>query len=132
MGSVLTPQFIGIDKGHTLPNASTFCGKCQEVCPVRIPLPKLMRHWREEQHERKLVPPRARFALAAWAFMAKRPRLYRLATGVAMRALGILGARDGYFSSMPFAGGWTGSRELPAPQGATFMSRYKKTRGRSA
>ncbi|MCB2012746.1 MAG: iron-sulfur cluster-binding protein [Geminicoccaceae bacterium] len=130
MGSVLTPQFIGIDKGHPLPNASTFCGKCQEVCPVRIPLPKLMRHWREEQHERKLTPPRARLALAAWAFLARRPRLYHLATGIAMRVLGILGARDGFFSRMPLAGGWTVSRELPAPQGATFMSRYRRKGGR--
>ena len=130
MGSVLTPQFIGIDKGHPLPNASTFCGKCEEVCPVRIPLPKLMRHWREEQHERKLTPPRARLALAAWAFLARRPRLYHLATGIAMRVLGILGARDGFFSRMPLAGGWTVSRELPAPQGATFMSRYRRKGGR--
>ena len=38
MGSVLTPGFIGIEKAHLLPNASTFCGKCEEVCPVRSPL----------------------------------------------------------------------------------------------
>ena len=47
MGSVLTPQLIGIEQGWPLPNASTFCGRCEEVCPVRIPLPKLMRHWRD-------------------------------------------------------------------------------------
>ncbi|MCB9942147.1 MAG: iron-sulfur cluster-binding protein [Geminicoccaceae bacterium] len=130
MGSVLTPQFIGIDKGYPLPNASTFCGRCESVCPVRIPLPKLMRHWREEQFDRKLMPPRARMGLALWAYVARRPRLYRLATGIVARVLGLLGRRDGSFSSLPFASGWTLSRDMPAPQGATFMSRYRKHRRR--
>ena len=47
MGSVLTPQLVGIDAAGQLPNASTFCGRCEEVCPMHIPLPKMMRHWRE-------------------------------------------------------------------------------------
>ena len=40
MGAVLTPSLIGVDKGGQLPNASTFCGRCEAVCPMRIPLPK--------------------------------------------------------------------------------------------
>ena len=40
MGSVLTPALIGVDQAGHLPNASTFCGKCESVCPVKIPLPK--------------------------------------------------------------------------------------------
>src|SRR5882724_2552128 len=47
LGAVLTPQLIGVEEAGNLPNASTFCGRCESVCPVRIPLPKLMRHWRE-------------------------------------------------------------------------------------
>src|SRR5580658_2684662 len=47
MGAVLTPALIGIAEAGHLPNASTFCGRCESVCPVKIPLPKLMRHWRE-------------------------------------------------------------------------------------
>ena len=43
MGAVLTPSFIGIEQAHHPPSASTFCGRCEQVCPVRIPLPKLMR-----------------------------------------------------------------------------------------
>ena len=43
MGAVLTPTLIGIDKAGHLPNASTFCGRCEEVCPMRIPLPRMMR-----------------------------------------------------------------------------------------
>jgi L-lactate dehydrogenase complex protein LldF len=129
MGAVLTPQFIGIEQAHPLPNASTFCGRCQEVCPVRIPLPRLMRLWREEQFRRQLVPPTARWGLRAWAFLAARPGLYRLATGLAARSLRLLAGRRGRLASVPLAGGWTRSRDLPAPQGTTFMAQWRK-RGR--
>ena len=67
MGSVLTPSLIGVDQAGHLPNASTFCGKCESVCPVKIPLPKLMRHWREREFERHLTPPVVRTNLALWA-----------------------------------------------------------------
>src|SRR5690606_8493781 len=38
MGAVLSPQFMGLEKAGHLPNASTFCGRCEAVCPMRIPL----------------------------------------------------------------------------------------------
>jgi L-lactate dehydrogenase complex protein LldF len=126
MGSVLTPALIGVDKGGNLPNASTFCGKCESVCPVKIPLPKLMRHWREREFERHLSPAGQRRNLALWAWMAKRPALYRLATRAGAATLGWLGRKRGRFSRMPFAGGWTGGRDLPAPEGDTFFARYAR------
>jgi L-lactate dehydrogenase complex protein LldF len=129
MGSVLTPQFIGIEQAYPLPNASTFCGRCEAVCPVRIPLPKLMRLWREEQFRRDLVPPTARWGLGLWGFLAARPRLYRLATGLAARSLRALARGRGRLAKVPLAQGWTGTRDLPAPQGATFMAQWRK-RGR--
>ncbi|MFO1071198.1 MAG: LutB/LldF family L-lactate oxidation iron-sulfur protein [Geminicoccaceae bacterium] len=129
MGSVLTPQLVGIEQGWPLPNASTFCGRCEEVCPVRIPLPKLMRHWREEQFKRELTPPTARRGLALWAWLARRPRLYRLVTGLAVRLLARLG-RQGSLKRLPLAGGWTVSRDLPAPQGRTFMSQWRSGKDR--
>ena len=55
IGAVLTPQLIGVEEAGNLPNASTFCGRCESVCPVRIPLPSLMRHWREREFERHLT-----------------------------------------------------------------------------
>ncbi len=131
MGAVLTPTLIGVDKGGHLPNASTFCGRCESVCPVRIPLPKLMRHWREREFERHLSPAPVRYGIAAWAFFAKRPTLYRFATAIAMKALGMLGKSKGRFSSLPFAGGWTDYRDLAAPEGSTFQSQWKnKGKGR--
>jgi L-lactate dehydrogenase complex protein LldF len=131
MGAVLTPTLIGVDKAGHLPNASTFCGRCESVCPVRIPLPKLMRHWREREFERHLTPVVMRTGLAGWAFFAKRPRLYRLTTSLIMRALHVLGRRRGRFSWLPLAGGWTRYRDLPAPQGAPFQAQFGRLRGRS-
>jgi L-lactate dehydrogenase complex protein LldF len=124
MGSVLTPSLIGVDKSAQLPNASTFCGKCESVCPVKIPLPGMMRHWREREFERHLTPSAARYGIAAWAWFARRPALYRLATRLAMGVLGALGRKRGRFRKLPLAGGWTAGRDMPAPEGATFFARY--------
>ena len=129
MGSVLTPSLVGVEKTGHLPNASTFCGRCESVCPVKIPLPKMMRHWREREFERHLTPAGIRGNLGAWAFLARRPGLYRLATRAAIGALGLLGRGKGAFRSLPLAGGWTGGRDLPVPEaGGTFMAQYAKTR----
>lgn len=126
MGSVLTPALIGVDKAGLLPNASTFCGKCESVCPVRIPLPKLMRHWREREFERHLNPPTVRTGLAFWGYFARRPSLYRLATRVAALSMGWAGRKKGRFGKLPLASGWTQGRDLPAPEGDTFFARYAK------
>ena len=121
MGAVLTPSLIGVEEAGHLPNASTFCGRCESVCPMRIPLPKMMRHWREREFERHLTPSTVRSGLALWAFFARRPALYQLATGLKMRVLGALGRRKGRFKSLPLADGWTDHRDFPAPQGKTFQ-----------
>jgi L-lactate dehydrogenase complex protein LldF len=129
MGAVLTPSLIGVAEGGNLPNASTFCGRCEAVCPVRIPLPKMMRNWREREFERHLSPATVRYGLNFWAFFATRPTLYRLATDLAMRALGLIGRGKGRFSRLPFAGGWTKYRDLTAPQGSTFQARWRAKSG---
>jgi L-lactate dehydrogenase complex protein LldF len=130
MGAVLTPSLIGVKEGGQLPNASTFCGRCEAVCPVRIPLPNMMRHWREREFERHLSPAAMRYGIGFWAYFAKRPALYRLSTNIAMRALHLFGGAKGRFAWLPFAGGWTRYRDLPAPQGATFQSRWRAKSGR--
>ncbi len=130
MGAVLTPSLIGINKAGHLPNASTFCGRCEEVCPVRIPLPKLMRHWREREFERHLSPATVRSGLKMWGFLAKRPRLYGMATNVAAVALAMLARTSGRFRWLPLASGWTRHRDLPAPQGRTFQAQWRKRKRR--
>jgi L-lactate dehydrogenase complex protein LldF len=128
MGQVLDPAIFGLERTHQLPNASTFCGRCESVCPMMIPLPKLMRHWRDKEFERGLSPAAQRRGLRFWAFFAKRPFLYRLCTGMAMRVLARLGSRRGRLRRFPFASGWTRHRDLPAPEGRTFMAQYRKQR----
>ena len=97
---------------------------------MRIPLPRMMRSWREREFERHLAPATVRSGLAFWAMLAKRPRLYGLATGIAARMLSLMGAFSGRFRSLPFASGWTKHRDLPAPQGATFQSQWRRRRHR--
>ncbi|WP_407048315.1 LutB/LldF family L-lactate oxidation iron-sulfur protein [Methyloraptor flagellatus] len=128
MGAVLTPTLIGIDKAGHLPNASTFCGRCESVCPMRIPLPRMMRAWREREFERHLNPAVQRWGLKAWAFLARRPALYRLASSVAAKAIGWLSGGKGRLARLPLAGGWTRHRDLPAPEGKTFQELWRARR----
>jgi L-lactate dehydrogenase complex protein LldF len=129
IGAVLTPALDGIDKAWTLPEASSFCGSCEAVCPMRIPLPDLMRRWREIAHREKLNKAATRRGLAIWAWAAKRPKLYRAGARFAVAALRLLGRRKGRFQSLPLAGGWTAMRDLPAPEGGTFVDRWHGERG---
>jgi L-lactate dehydrogenase complex protein LldF len=128
MGAVLTPTLVGIEEGGHLPNASTFCGRCESVCPMKIPLPKMMRHWRERQFERHLTPNTARYGLGLWGFFARRPPLYRWVARAAAALLGVAGRRAGRFRSLPLAGAWTGTRDMPAPQGDTFHGQWAARR----
>jgi L-lactate dehydrogenase complex protein LldF len=66
--------------------------------------------------------------LRFWAFFARRPRLYGLATGLLARALALVGRHKGRFGWLPFASGWTRHREFPVPQGATFQAQWKARR----
>src|SRR6266702_5797859 len=133
MGAVLTPALVGLHEAGHLPNASTFCGRCEEVCPMKIPLPKMMRHWREREYEAKLSPATYRYGLALWAFFVQRPELYHRLAAIGMRVLGAFGRGRGRFRSLPLAGGWTGVRDMPAPQGRSFHSlwveRQRRDRG---
>jgi len=131
MGSVLTPIMLGLDEAAHLPNACSLNGRCETVCPVKIPLPDLLRSLRSRQHRQRLNSTSARWALSAWAWVARRPRLYHSLTALTMPLLARLGRRRGGFSSLPLAGGWTRVRDLPAPQGTTFQAQWQKRRGRS-
>src|SRR3990170_2588339 len=124
MGAVLTPAYLGVENALDLPQASTLCGRCEEVCPMRIPLPKILRYWRERQFERGLRPWLERAGLALWGWLARRPVLYALATSIGARVLRLMGGRERLIHALPLAGGWTGGRDLPAPQGKTFRDLY--------
>ncbi len=130
MGSVLTPALESLEVAKDLPHACTLNGRCAEVCPVKIPLPDLIRSLRDDTWRRKLVPKPARWAVQGWAWMAMRPRLYRLAAGLANQALRLWAGPRSMIAKLPLASGWTDSRDLPAPIGPTFMEQYRRRQRR--
>ena len=133
VGAVLTPALLGIDEARHLPEASTFCGKCESICPVRIPLPDLMRRWREHSFRRGLAPATQRSGVRLWGWVAARPVLYRLILRAAVAVLAMAGRRRGRFRRLPLARGWTATRDMPAPEGGTFMARWAASqRGKGA
>ena len=122
IGAALTPALLGVAQSAQLPHASTFCGKCEAVCPMKIPLPKLMRHHRETDFAAGGGGGAFyRAGLATWGAIARRPRLYHLLARFGMAALGAMRPRRGGFRWLPFAGGWTRHRDFPSPQGRTFQ-----------
>ena len=131
MGSVLTPGITNIAEAKHLPQASTFCGKCEEVCPVRIPLPKMLRHWREKIYAGGLMDGKTRWGLAFWTFFVKRPALYHFATAIKMSLLARVAGKAGRFKHLPMLGSWTRHRDFPAPQGTTFMRQWSQKNRRT-
>ncbi|MGA8260080.1 MAG: LutB/LldF family L-lactate oxidation iron-sulfur protein [Arenicellales bacterium] len=126
MGSVLTPLNVGLAEAKDLPNACTLNGRCQSVCPVKIPLPDLLRRLRRRQHEAKLDSRYSRLGLGLWSALATRPAIYQLLTQWGVAALKTMSGRRGRLSRLPLAGGWTRTRDMPAPAGRTFHSLYKR------
>src|ERR1700682_5877194 len=120
IGSILTPAYIGIENALDLPQASPLCNQCGVVCPVKIPLPDLLRKLREQQFERHMRPWYERGGLRAWSWLASRPTLYALATRLRVRLLSWAGGRERLIHRLPLGGGWADGREMPAPAGKTF------------
>ncbi len=128
MGKVLSPMFLGLDKTVDLPNACTLNGRCATVCPVKIPLPDLIRRIRDHQHDRRLTTRTSRLALAVWGWAARRPRVYHFGARCATRLLRLVGSGRGSVSKLPLAGGWTAGRDLPLPTGSTFQTAWRRER----
>jgi L-lactate dehydrogenase complex protein LldF len=126
MGSILTPTYVGLENALDLPNASTMCNQCGVVCPVKIPLPDLMRKLREKQFERGLKPPTEKLGLALWSWMVRHPALYAMSARIGARVLALMGGTGKLIHSLPLGGGWTAGRDLPAPQGKTFRELYRQ------
>ena len=128
MGSVLTPAFIGLENAPDLPQAATLCAACSVVCPVKIPLPDLLRNLREKEMNRGLRSWREVLGIRLWSWFAQRPWLYALATRLATRLLPLMANRQGMLTWLPLGGGWTrarnGGRVMPAPTGRTFREQY--------
>jgi len=130
MGSVLTPILVGRENAGDLPNACTLNGRCATVCPVKIPLPSLLRKHRSDLVKAGSQGSAQKVTLSFWYALARRPVLY----GVLMRVfntvlrlfsqLGKAGQR-GRIQNLPGASAWTSSRDLPAPDKSTFQALWK-------
>lgn len=121
IGAVLAPAVGSGPHARELPHASSLCGSCSVVCPVKIDLNAQLLAWRRELH-----PPSRRAALGARiaAAVLLRPRLYRVA-GRVLRALWPLASR--HWPGNP-ATTWLAARELPPHPGASFAARYRGRR----
>jgi len=124
MGAILTPTYIGLENARDLPNAATLCGQCSVACPVKIPLPELLRKLRERQFEQGLKPWHEVTALRLWGWLAQHPSWYGLIIRLKARALKAMANQQGMIRSLPFGGGWTDRRDFPAPTGKTFREMY--------
>jgi L-lactate dehydrogenase complex protein LldF len=126
IGSIITPHLVGLDQAGTLPFASSLCGACAEVCPVKIDIPHQLVHLR---HRAVNEPSPAnswtdRLTWKMWAWAMSGPKRYRLA--MTMVKLGVKMARF-----LPWhpdkLGAWTRGRELPeVPAGPSFRTWWRR------
>ncbi|WP_415887535.1 lactate utilization protein B [Neptuniibacter sp. QD29_5] len=125
MGSVLTPHMNSLKVANKQTHACTMNGRCEEVCPVKIPLPKLLRSLRSQSWEKKYEPLTNRVFVTVFSQLAKRPKLFQLFSSCSLPFMKLF-KRKGWIHSMPMTSGWTRNRDLIAPESQTFMQQYKK------
>jgi L-lactate dehydrogenase complex protein LldF len=125
VGSVVTPGLMGLDDWSELAHASSLCGACRDVCPVRIDLPHLLLKLREQAAQRELAPLWLRLAMPFFAAIATRPALYQRLGSIAAR-IARAACEDGWIRRLPgpFAA-WTASRDFPAPAPRSFVQQHR-------
>jgi len=122
IGAVLTPQFKGYETTKSLPFASSLCGACAEICPVKIPLPEHLLTLRQRIAEReKLRPGIERMGFAAWANTMLNPSRYERA-GKFFTMI----SKFGWNKFMP---GWTPLRKPLNGATISFRERWRRERG---
>lgn len=140
IGSILTPQLRGtssaVDK--SLPFASSLCGACFDVCPVRIPIPDLLVYMRHQvvqakkaEAKNKRIPFLAHgepAAMTAGAWMMSDAKRWQAATKGAGLGGRLLGRAD-HLGPLPWpASLWTNARDVPTPPKESFRSWWKRER----
>ncbi len=124
IGILLTAMLNGTDSVKDLAHASSLCGACVEACPVRIDIPGMLIALRREVGEGGIAPWPERAVYAAFAWLLRRPALYRLGARLGRLAQAPL-ARGGRIRRLPFfLGEWTRTRDLPPIAARTFHERW--------
>jgi L-lactate dehydrogenase complex protein LldF len=112
---------LGLEKAMPLPHASSLCGACVDVCPVRIPIPDILLHWREKAVDEGLAPAAETFGSRAYAGLAERPASFTAASAALRwtpwRAAG---------RALPILKGWMQERSAPAPSKKSFRQMWKE------
>jgi L-lactate dehydrogenase complex protein LldF len=103
MGIVLTALLDGMEKANSLLDATTLCGACGDVCPVKVPLPWLLRRLREERVERGFTPATEQHAMAGFGWAVKCGTLFSLGQKAArvFMPIGATFQKQGVLSRMP-------------------------------
>ena len=126
IGAILTPQLRGLDQAPTLPWASSLCGACYEVCPVKIDIPSVLIHLRARvvsEEKRRAAPER--LAMDAMGKVFASPKRYERAQRLARFGRGPLGHVG---EAVPLLSGWTAMRELPEFPDQTFRDWWRERR----
>ena len=133
IGAILTPQLTqGLDEKdpvHTLPFASSLCGACGEVCPVKIKIPNILIHMRARTVDVKhsIVPDVWDLAMGVSTPVMSNAKAWELATA-SVKATRLIGKKKGKIGALPFpASLWTGARDLPVAPKETFRQWWRRT-----
>jgi L-lactate dehydrogenase complex protein LldF len=133
IGAIITPQFMGVSHEPGLPFASSLCGACAEVCPVKIDIPKVLLELRSDVKKTEAREKQNRlekFAFRVFAWLMTHPRIYELAGRMAAAAAPSEGG--GWIRSLPAtmnfgpAKAWTSQRDLPPPPTKSFREMWRQ------
>ena len=133
VGAIVTPGLRGMAAFGELPHASSLCGACREVCPVRLDIPKMLLALRGVGVKTRTVPSplSLKAGLKLFAWVASRPPIYRFAARAVRFALAAR-ARRGWISTLPgLAAGWTRSRDFKAPPSKSFQELWQARQRRN-
>ena len=133
IGAIITPQFLGLQHEPGLPFASSLCGACAEVCPVKIDIPKVLLDLRAEikQAEQRQGAGRLeRLAFKLWAWVMCHPLVYEMASKVAAGVApaengGWLRRAPGLMNIGPLRA-WLSQRDLPPPPSKSFRELWRR------
>ena len=132
IGAIVTPTLVGLKQAKDLPFASSLCGACREVCPVKIDIPRMLLHLRSQLAESPDTSVRSAPAAETWlvrgyAAIMSNPKLLSL-TRTILRAIQTPLVRQGRIRRIPLPplSRWTRSRDLPALPGQTFREIWQK------
>jgi L-lactate dehydrogenase complex protein LldF len=128
VGAVLTPSLFGLEAWSDLPHASSLCGACREVCPMRIDIPRMLLKLRDEGTKVGKTPVWLKMGIGLYRFAVVRPRLYRLGGHVSRFGMRLL-AKNGWINRLPGPlAAWTDHRDFPAFAPKSFSQRWREER----